>query len=86
MNVSDVAERVTVSGMHRDNFSKYGDESICSQKPIVQSIVFAFLYYIFRQFTGLVTIERDIKKAFKTFFFDLVLECLQAQGEGRRLP
>ena len=25
--------------------------------------------------------ERDIKKAFQTFFFELVLECLQAQGE-----
>jgi len=31
--------------------------------------------------TILVILERDIKNSFKTFFFKLVLECLQAQGD-----
>ena len=47
-------------------------------KNFVQNNVFAFLQYIT---TGIFTIERDIKKAFKTFFFDLVQEYSPAQGK-----
>ena len=36
----------------------------CGLKNFIQNNAFAFLYYIFRQFTALFTIERDIKKGF----------------------
>ena len=54
--------------------------------PPLLACLLAFLFkYIFRQFTGLFKIERGIEKAIKTFFFELVLERLQAQGEGPSL-
>ena len=34
-----------------------------------------------QQFTGLFTTDCDVNKSFITFLFDLVLKCLQTQGE-----
>ena len=35
-----------------------------------------------QQFTGLFTIDCDVNKSFKTFLFELVLKCLQTEGEA----
>ena len=34
-----------------------------------------------QQFTGLFTTDCDVNKSFITFLFELVLKCLQTQGE-----
>ena len=34
------------------------------------------------KFTGLFTTDCDVNKSFKTFFFELVLKCLQTEGEA----
>ena len=49
-----------------------------------QNSVFAFLSYIILAVYRLVYNRGDIKtnKAFKTFFFELVQECLPAQGKA----
>ena len=51
-------------------------------KNFPQNNVFLSFDIQYWQFTGLFTIEGDIKtnKDFKTFFFELVQECLPAQG------
>ena len=43
-----------------------------------------FLLSLIRNYFGSLQacLQRDIRKAFKTFFFDLGLECLPAQGEA----
>ena len=38
-----------------------------------------------QQFTGLFTTDCDSKRSFKTFLFELVLECLQTQAEAPSL-
>ena len=35
-----------------------------------------------QQFTGLFTTDCDVNKSFITFLFELVLKCLQTQGEA----
>ena len=35
-----------------------------------------------QKFTGLFTTDCDVNKSFKTFFFELVLKCLQTEGEA----
>ena len=38
-----------------------------------------------QQFTGLFTTDCDVNKSFITFLFELVLKCLQTQGEAAPL-
>ena len=53
-------------------------------KNFPQNNVFAFLSYIILAVYRLVYNRGDVKtnKAFKTFFFELVQECLPAQGKA----
>ena len=54
-------------------------------KKFGQNNVYAFLYYIFLRFMSLFTREHNIKRSFKMFIFELVLEYLQAQGKAHPL-